>query len=160
MRCIAFSVTSPFLIRIRFWTILDLNLDPPGLHFGSLLAPKIAENSLPGGLGPSRSRSAIPFLGPGGVQERSKRPSGGQNKGTERATRAKRPPRGVQDRFGTHFGAILRRFWYLSGDILELLFKFFGASLALVAALASIAVLGVLCVARFPFHDSQVFFGR
>ena len=32
------------------------------------------------------------------------------------------------------------------------------APIALVTALACLAVLGVLCVARFPFHDSQVFY--
>ena len=52
-------------------------LDPPGLLLGGYLAPRQAKNGLLGGLGPSKSRSPITFLGPGGVQERSKRPTGG-----------------------------------------------------------------------------------
>ena len=60
--------------------ILDPILDPPGDRFGSLLAPKIAETSLGIPLGAPKSRSKDLFFGPGGVQERSKRPAGGQNK--------------------------------------------------------------------------------
>ena len=54
--------------------------DLPGLLLGGYLASRQAETGLLGGLGPSKSRSPITFLGPGGVQERSKRPAGGQNK--------------------------------------------------------------------------------
>ena len=61
-------------------SIWDPILDPPGLRFGSLLAPKVAETSLGIPLGAPKSRSKDLFFGPGGVQERSKRPAGGQNK--------------------------------------------------------------------------------
>jgi len=91
-------------------SIWDPILDPPGLRFGSLLALKVVETSLGVPLGAPKSRSGDLFFGPGGLQERSKRPTEGQNKGTERATRAKRHPRGVQDRFGTPFRAILEQF--------------------------------------------------
>ena len=57
-------------------------LDPPGVCFGSLLAPKIAE-------------------------ERSKRLTGGENKRPEDRTIAKRCPRGLQDAIWSHLGVIL-----------------------------------------------------
>ena len=53
---------------------------------------------------------------PGGVQERSKRPTGGENKGPEDRTIAKRPPRWLQEGSKTHFGAILGRILEPSRD--------------------------------------------
>ena len=84
--------------------------DPPGLRFGSLLAPKIVENCLEIRLGAPKGRSRALWVGPEGVQERSKRPPGGKNKGIIRATMAKRLPRGLQDPSGSHFVAILEPF--------------------------------------------------
>ena len=60
--------------------------DPPGHPFGTFLASKIVENCLEIRLGAPKSRSRAFSIGPGGLQERSKRPTGGQHKGTERAT--------------------------------------------------------------------------
>ena len=84
----------------RFRTLI---LDPPGLTFGTLLAPKIAENCLEIPLGAPKSRSRALWIGPGGLQERPRRPTGGQNKGTERATysqeASKMGPGAILDRF-------------------------------------------------------------
>ena len=77
--------------------------------------PRQAETGLLGGLGPSKSRFQLVFFGPGGVQERSKRPTGGENKGPRKRTIAKRPPRGFQDQFGSQLGRILEP----SGDDLD-----------------------------------------
>ena len=104
----------------------SLILDPPGLRFGSCLAPKIVETCLEIPLGAPKSRSKDLFFGPGGLQERSKRPTEGQNKGTERATRAKRHPRGVQDRFGTPFGSIFEQFWRHFGAMWGAFWRTFG----------------------------------
>ena len=52
-------------------------LDPPGLPFGRLSAPKIVETSLEISLGAPKGRSKDLFFGPGGLQERSKRPPRG-----------------------------------------------------------------------------------
>ena len=57
--------------------IWDPILESPGLPFGSALAPKIAETSLEIPLGAPNSRSKDLFFGPGGLQERSKRPPRG-----------------------------------------------------------------------------------
>ena len=61
-------------------------MDPPGLLFGNLLAPKIAENCLEIALGAPKSRSRALWIGPGGLQEHPRRPTGGHSKGTVRAT--------------------------------------------------------------------------
>ena len=74
------------------------------------MAPKIVENCLEIRLGAPKGRSRALWIGPGGVQERSKRPPGGKNKGKIRATIAKRLPSGLQDPSGGHFGAILEPF--------------------------------------------------
>ena len=98
-------------------------MDSPGR---TLLAPKAAETSLEIPLGAPESRSGDLFVGPGGLQERSRRPIGGQDKGTERATRAKRPPRRVRGpfrtHFGYHFGIILGTSWSYSGISLRAVF--------------------------------------
>ena len=74
------------------------------------MAPRQAETGLLGGLGPSKSRFQLVFFCPGGLQERSKRPTGGENKGKIRTPIAKRPPRALQDALGSHFGAIFEPF--------------------------------------------------
>ena len=82
------------------------------------MAPKIVENCLEIRLGAPKGRSRALWIGPEGVQERSKRPPGGKNKGKIRASIAKRRPRGLQDPSGGHFGAILEPFWsHLGGDL-------------------------------------------
>ena len=85
-------------------------LDLPGPLLGGYLDPRQAETGLLGGLGPSKSRFQLLFFGPGGLQERSKRPTGGENKRPEQRTIAKRSPRGFQDTFWSplreDFGAI------------------------------------------------------
>ena len=59
-------------------SILDPILDPPGLRFGSLLAPKMAETCLEIRLGPAKSSSRLLFFG-------SKRPTRGfQTRGQKR----------------------------------------------------------------------------
>ena len=94
--------------------IWDPILDPPGLPFGSALAPKIAETSLEIPLGALKGRSKDLFFGPGGLQERSKRlPRGPQPART--APRALQEASGsILEPFGSHlgsyFGAILEQF--------------------------------------------------
>ena len=78
--------------------------------------PRQAETGLLGGLGPSKSRFQLVFLGPGGFQERSKRPTGAENKRPEDRIIAKRLPRSLQEGFKTHFGAILGRILEPSRD--------------------------------------------
>ena len=96
----------------------DPILDAPGLRFGSLLAPGLAETSLLGGLGPSKGRFAITFFGSGGLQERSERlPRGLQA--------AKTAPRALQEASGS----ILEQFWSHLGTILESFWKHFWTSL-------------------------------
>ena len=53
---------------------------------------------------------------PGGLQERSKRPTGAENKRPEDRIIAKRLPRSLQEGFKTHFGAILGRILEPSRD--------------------------------------------
>ena len=77
MRCIAIFGDFAFFNPDSIW---DTILDPPGLRFGSFLAPKIAETCLEIPLGAPKSRSGDFFFGPGGLQERSKRPAGGQKR--------------------------------------------------------------------------------
>ena len=89
--------------------IWDPILESPGLPFGSALAPKIAETSLEIPLGAPKSRSKDLFFGPGGLQERSKRPTGGENKRPEDRTIAKRSPRWLQEASKRHSGAIVGR---------------------------------------------------
>ena len=83
--------------------VRTLILDPPGFPFGTLLAPKIAESCLEIALGAPKSRSRALWIGPGGLQERPRRPTGGQNKGTVRATysqeASKMGPGAILDRF-------------------------------------------------------------
>ena len=95
----------------------SLSWHPFGLLLGSLLALRMAETSLKIPLGPAKSSSRVFFFGPGGVQERPKRLTGGQNKGTKRATRAKRPPRGLWDPFWSHFVTVFAPFWSYFGAI-------------------------------------------
>ena len=74
--------------------IWDPMLDPPGLSFGSALAPKIAETCLEIPLGAPKSLSKDLFPGPGGPQGRSKRfPRGLQA--------AKTAPRALQEASGS-----------------------------------------------------------
>ena len=80
--------------------IWDPILDSPGLPFGSALAPKIAETCLEIPLGAPKSRSKDLFFGPGGLQERSKRPPRGLQA-------AKIAPRALQEALGS----ILEPFW-------------------------------------------------
>ena len=81
-------------------SIWDPILDPPGLRFGSFLAPKIAETCLEIPLGAPKSRSKDLFFGPGGLQGRSKRPPRGLQP-------AKTAPRALQEASGS----ILELFW-------------------------------------------------
>ena len=60
-------------------SILDPILDPPGLRFGSFLAPKMAETCLEIRLGPAKSSSRLLFVR---LQEANKRvPKKGPKKG-------------------------------------------------------------------------------
>ena len=66
----------------RFWTLL-------GTLLGGHLAPRHAETGLLGGLGPSKSRFQLVFLGPMRVQERAKR----RPRGQRRPEQISRPPK-------------------------------------------------------------------
>ena len=59
------------------------------------MGAKIVENCREIRLGAPKGRSRALWIGPEGVQERSKRPPGGKIKGKIRATMAKRLPRGL-----------------------------------------------------------------
>ena len=85
--------------------IWDPILDPPGLSFGSALAPKIAETCLEIPLGALKRCSKDLFFGPGGLQERSTRPS----RGLQAAKTAPRAPLEAS-------GSILQLFWSHSGS--------------------------------------------
>ena len=110
--------------------LLDSILNPFGLPFGSLLAPKMAETCLGIPLGAAKSRSGLLLGAPRAPQEASKSvPRGFQE--------TSRLPRGfqelskrLQDRFWSHFGAILEPFgepfWSYFGDIWD---KFVGMAL-------------------------------
>ena len=88
--------------------VLGQFLDPSWAPFWEGIWP-------PGMLKPVSSAAsgrprAVPqllFWGPGGFQERSKRPTGGKNKGPQERTIAKRPPRGFPDPLWSHLGRIL-----------------------------------------------------
>ena len=69
--------------------------DSPGLCFGSLLAPKMAENCLGIRLGAAKSRSRGLFFGPRAVQERSKRSPRTLQEASMRPRRSKKGPRGL-----------------------------------------------------------------
>ena len=97
--------------------IWDPILDSPGLRFGSLLAPKIAETSLEIPLGALKGRSKDLFFGPGGLQERSKRPPRGRQP-------AKTTPRALQGASGS----ILESFWSHSGSHPGAILESFGDS--------------------------------
>ena len=85
----------PFLdpSRAPFWEVIW----PP-----DMLKPVSSAAS-----GRPRAVPQLLFWGPGGVQERSKRPTGGKNKGPQERTIAKRPPRGFPDPLWSHLGRIL-----------------------------------------------------
>ena len=88
-------------------TILDL----PGLPFWSALAPKIVETSLEIPLGAPKSRSKDLFFGPGGLQERSKRPPRGLQP-ARTAPRALQEASGsILEPFGSHSGSHFGTIW-------------------------------------------------
>ena len=83
---------------------MDSILDPPGLPFGSLLAPKMAETSLGIPLGPARSHSRLLFFGLQAPQERSKSPSRPLQEASRSPRCSKRPP-------GSHLAPNFLQFW-------------------------------------------------
>ena len=106
-----FVIFSSVQFRTSIW-------DPPGLRFGSLWAPKMVETCLEIRLGATKSRSRALYIDAGGLQERSKRLFGSKIR-TQRATRAKRPPRRLRDAFCGDFGSILGPSWSHFKNILK-----------------------------------------
>ena len=94
-------------------------MDPPGLRFGSFLAPKIAETCLEIPLGAPKSRSKDLFFGPGGLQERSKRPPRGLQA-------AKTAPRALQEAGGSILEPIWEPCWSDFGAMLQQFRSYFG----------------------------------
>ena len=70
-------------------------MDPLGLPFGSLLAPKMAETSLGIPLGAAKSRSRLVFFGPRAVQERSKRSPRPLQEASMSPRRSRKAPRSL-----------------------------------------------------------------
>ena len=87
--------------------LLQSILDPLGLLFGSLLAPKMAETSPQTRLGAAKSRSRGAFFRPRAIQERSKRPPRPFQEAFRRPRSSKRHP-------GSHLGPILTPFGPIS----------------------------------------------
>ena len=110
---------------------MDSILDPLGLPFGSLLAPKMAETCLGIPLGAAKSCSRLLFLAPRAPQEASKSaPSapGSPPFADQAFLRAprhlqeapKRPPRPIWQPCWHHFGAISKRCCHCVGHVSSL----------------------------------------
>ena len=95
-----FSIFSLSRFRTPFWTHF-------GHHFGSSLAPMLAESCLGTRLGAPKSELRALWFGPGGLQELSERPPRGLQA-------AKTTPRALQEASGS----ILEPFWSYSGSYL------------------------------------------
>ena len=98
---------------------MDSILDPLGLPFGSLLAPKMAETSLGIPLGAAKSRSRALCFDPRALQDRTKRHLRALQEASRRLRHSKKPP-------GSHSGPIWLLFVIHLDSILSPLSTFCG----------------------------------